>query len=52
VQNLSAALLSRKVTERSIEKQWELLKWWPLALVLPLLLSLEWFTQRLFAERS
>jgi hypothetical protein len=52
VQNLSAVLLSRKMNDRSIEKQWELLNWWPLALILPLLLSLEWFTQRLFAERS
>jgi hypothetical protein len=52
VQNLSVALLSRNLNERSIEQHWELLKWWPLALILPLLLSLEWFTQRMFAERS
>jgi hypothetical protein len=51
VQNLAAALLSRNVNERSIEKHWELLKWWPLALILPLLLSLEWFTLRIFTER-
>jgi hypothetical protein len=52
VQNLSAALLSRKVNERSVEQHRELLKWWPLALMLPLLLSLEWFTQKMFVERS
>jgi hypothetical protein len=52
VQNLSSALLFRKVNERSIEKHWELQKWWPLALILPLLLSLEWLTQRIFTERS
>jgi hypothetical protein len=51
VEDLATTLQSRCGVQ-SITWQWSLRKWWPLALVLPLLFALEWLILRLFAESA
>jgi hypothetical protein len=39
-------LLSTRSSTGSVRRTWELRRWWPLAFLIPLLLSSEWFARR------
>jgi hypothetical protein len=43
---LAARLSAEPPGTERVRRTWELRKWWPLALLLPLLLSAEWFLRR------
>ena len=43
-------LLATPANRESVRRTWELRTWWPLALLIPLLLSTEWFLRRWWRE--
>ena len=43
-------LLATPSSTESVRRTWELRTWWPLALLIPLLLSAEWFARRWWRE--
>jgi hypothetical protein len=49
---LAARLLAASSNNESVARAWELRTWWPLAFIIPLLLSLEWLTERLGGRRK
>ncbi|HEX8844892.1 MAG TPA: hypothetical protein VF791_09630 [Pyrinomonadaceae bacterium] len=46
IERLAAASSSKE----TIRRTWELRTWWPLAIIIPLLLSIEWFARRWWKE--
>jgi hypothetical protein len=47
---LTERLLAARASTQSVRRTWELRTWWPLALIIPLLLSIEWFLRRWWRE--
>ncbi len=44
---LESKLRSLKTKDQSVRKAWELRTWWPFALLIPLLMSIEWLIRRI-----
>ena len=44
--SLVERLLAIRSNTGSVRRTWELRTWWPLAFLIPLLLSVEWFVRR------
>jgi hypothetical protein len=48
--SLIERLLATPASRETVRRTWELRTWWPLALLIPLLLSIEWFLRRWWRE--
>lgn len=46
IESLAERLAATSPSRESLRRTWELRTWWPLAFILPLLLSAEWFARR------
>lgn len=50
IDTLAERLASASSSNNTIRRVWELRSWWPLAFIIPLLLSIEWFARRWWKE--